>query len=174
MRREKNRINRTERIMPALFLGLALCYMLPLAVRAKEDAAAQIAECSVIMTAAEDLDAKESPDASSETVVSYRKGDSIFVTGELPDGWYRVQYQDTTGYVETAKVAKMNVDVEALDQEFESEQEKGGLFVEEVERHRAEAKRSRLWGTVIAVLVAGIFATSIVSACRNRRKGESE
>ena len=42
MRREKNRTNRTERIMPALFLGLALCYMLPLAVRAKEDAAAQI------------------------------------------------------------------------------------------------------------------------------------
>lgn len=57
-------------------------------------------------------------------------------------------------------------DVEGLDKEFQESEAEGKLVIEEVERYRAEAKRSRIWGIVIVLLVVGIFATGIISTTR--------
>ena len=47
-------------------------------------------------------------------------------------------------------------------------------MVEEVERQRTETKRSRIWGAVILLLVAGIFVTGIFSVVRSRRTEDTE
>lgn len=172
MLRDKRRDGRKRAggIIRVFLLAFTLCHMLSLPALAQGNGEPQIVERNAIMTAAEDLDAKERPDASAKTVISYREGDSIFVTGELSDGWYRVQYRNIIGYVETGKVSALDVDAEKLDEEFRTEEEKSIPVVEEIERRRAETRRSRIWGTVIAVLVIGIFAVSLVSVRRGRKE----
>lgn len=48
------------------------------------------------------------------------------------------------------------------------------MVVEEVERYRAEAKRSRIWGTVIVLLIAGIFAVGVISTRKSKKNSEKE
>lgn len=129
-----------------------------------------ITECSVIVTAAGEVDARRMPDDSAAVVISYHDGDNIYVTGETADGWYRVRYQDLTGYVRLEQVTEIELDVEALNEEFAVEEEEGRLVVEEVERQRTEIRRSKIWGAVIIILVLGVFATGIISAVKNGGK----
>lgn len=161
------------RITAILCMGILLYCICGLTTRAQEQVpdtteSGQITELNQIMTATEDIEAKELPDESSQTVHSYQSGDSIFVTGETEDGWYQVRYQDTIGYIPAAQTDEMELDVEALDAEFEAELEEGIMFVEEVERQRAENKRTIIWGTVIGILVIAIFVVGIVSAVKGR------
>ena len=44
------------------------------------------------------------------------------------------------------------------------------FVVEMVEKYRDEARRSKIWGSVIVVLVVGIFATGIISGVRSSRR----
>ena len=165
------------RITAILCMCILLYCSCGLTTRANEQAqdtvdGSRITELNQIMTAAEDIEAKELPDESSQTVHSYQVGDNIFVTGETPNGWYRVRYQDTIGYIPVIKADEMELDVEALDAEFAVNLEEGTMFVEEVERQRAENKRTKIWGTVIVLLVIAIFAVGIVSAVKNKDKEE--
>ena len=131
---------------------------------------AGITEVSRFMTAEGEIEAKASPREDAETVIRYQSGDKIYVTGELADGWCRVRYQDMTGYIRPAQAAEIERDVEALDDEFAAAESEGKLVVEEVERQRTETKRSRIWGAVILLLVAGIFVTGIFSVVRSRHQ----
>lgn len=152
-------------------LGLLAGCVRAIPVHAQEDL--QVPQASQIMTAKQALDMKADPDESSETIHSYAEGENLFVTGEM-DGWYQVRYQDLTGYVAKEGVTEMNVNVAALDEEFAVEEEEGRILVEEVERQRDEAKRTKIWGAVIVVLVIAIFATGIVSTMKASKKMEGK
>lgn len=131
-----------------------------------------VEERNQIMTAQEKVEAKAEPEEQAAIVHSYESGDSVFVTGETADGWYQITYQDVVGYVPVSTLTEMEIDVEGLDEEFSTEEEEGKLVVEVVERKRAEAKRARIWGTIIVVLVVGIFALGIFSAIKANRSEE--
>ena len=60
--------------------------------------------------------------------------------------------------------------MEGLDKEFQELEMESKILVEEVERYRTEARRSRIWGIVIVLLVAGIFVTGIISTKRMERE----
>lgn len=130
------------------------------------------------MTALAQVDAKEEPDNDSETLFSYDAGATVYVTGETEDGWYIVSYQGQTGYINknTAQQALTSeeIDVEALDEELEALQVRDKIIVEEVERYRVEARRSRIWGTVIVLLVVGILAVGIISTVRVEKKNKGD
>lgn len=159
-------------------IGAAIVLSSPAAVRvqAQEEAADagsfEIMERNQIMNAREDLEVKAAPDEAAETVFRYQGGDNVYVTGQTSDGWYRVRYQDMVGYIQSAQVAELELDVAALNEEFAVEEMEGALVVEEVERYRTEARRSRIWGTIIILLVAGVFATGIISTVRSGKKKE--
>jgi len=159
-------------------IGAAIVLSSPAAVRvqAQEEAADagsfEISERNQIMNAKEDLEVKAAPDETAETVFRYQGGDNVYVTGQTSDGWYRVRYQDMVGYIQSAQVAELELDVAALNEEFAVEEMEGALVVEEVERYRTEARRSRIWGTIIILLVAGVFATGIISTVRSGKKKE--
>lgn len=157
-------------------------------VRAIEDAAAiqlpdedmaqpeggiSISELSQLMTADKDVDMKTEPSDSAEKIMTYHKGDSVFVTGETADGWYRAIYQDKEGYIPKDSLSVLEIDVAALDEEMARTEQEAELVVETVERYRAEARRSKIWGSVIVVLVVGIFATGIISGIKSA-KGKDE
>lgn len=148
-------------------LAMVLCLggMAVLPVRAEEgEQEAEVTELNQIMVADEAVEAKEKPDLNSKTVITYEGGKHVFVIGETADGWYKVSYQDKEGYVPKAALADQELDVEGLNQEFQESETEGKMVIEEVERNRKEAKRSKIWGIVIVLLVVGIFATGIISA----------
>lgn len=132
-----------------------------------------ISELSQLMTADKNVDMKTEPSDSAETIMSYQAGDSVFVTGETADGWYRAIYQDKEGYIPKDSLSTLEIDVAALDEEMARTEQEAKLVVETVERYRAEARRSKIWGSVIVVLVVGIFATGIISGIKSK-KGKDE
>lgn len=134
--------------------------------------AEEVSELSQLMTANEDVDMKAAPESNAETIVSYQEGSSVFVTGETADGWYRAIYQDKEGYIPKDTLSVQEIDVTALDEEMERTEQEAEFVIETVERYRAEARRSKIWGTVIVVLVIGVFATGIISSVRSAKGKE--
>lgn len=130
----------------------------------------EVTELSQIMVAERDADMKAAPKEDAETLMTYEKGALVFATGETADGWYRVTYQDKEGYVEKDSLRVQEIDVEGLDAEMAVNEEEAKLVVETVEKYRAEARRSKIWGSVIVTLVAGIFAMGIFSAVRTKKE----
>ncbi|MCI8613918.1 SH3 domain-containing protein [Parablautia intestinalis] len=156
----------------AVFLAIVyLGSIAPLQAEAEESVQKEgITELNQIMVADEAFEAKELPDDNSASVITYQSGQSVFVTGETADGWYKVSYQDKEGYVRKSLLFIQEFDVEGLDKEFQELEMESKILVEEVERYRTEARRSRIWGIVIVLLVAGIFVTGIISTKRMERE----
>lgn len=156
-------------------LAAAVCFggALVLPSRAEEAVQEEIQERNQIMKAQDRLEAKAEPNDSAETVITYESDAPVFVTGETADGWYRVVYQDQTGYVPHSALTEQELDIEALDKEFDAVSAESKMVVEEVERYRAEKRRSRIWGAVILLLVMGIFATGIFSTVKAGKKEDN-
>lgn len=133
-----------------------------------------ISELSQLMTAEEPVDMRTMPEESAEVIRSYQAGDSVFVTGETADGWYRVIYQDKEGYVPKKCLSVQEIDVAALDEEMARTEQEARFVVETVDRYRADARRSKIWGSVIIVLVIGIFATGIISGIKSSKGKEGQ
>lgn len=156
--------------MCCLFFGMSV------SVRAKEevqDSEEGITALNQIMVATEKVEAKETPDQAAAVMITYEKDSTVFVTGETADGWYRVSYQNMICYIPKEKLAVQTYG-EELDQEFKAMEEESVMIVEEVERYRAESRRSKIWGAVIIVLIAGIFATGIISTRKNGKDENKE
>ncbi len=126
-----------------------------------------------LMVAEQDVDMKAEPDADAQTLMTYKKGDLVFVTGETADGWYLVMYQDKNGYVEKDALYVKELDVEGIDAEMALYEQEGKLVMETVEKYHTEARRSKIWGGVIITLVAAIFAVGIFSALKAKKEEES-
>lgn len=128
-------------------------------------------ELSQLMKTTRALEAKQAPEEGSDTVIEYDSGAIVYVIGENADGWYKVSYQDKQGYIRKAALTQVeDIDTQKLDAEMEVVEAESKMVVEEVERYRAETRRSRIWGTVIVLLVAGIFATGLISTMKSKRK----
>lgn len=169
-RGDMKRMKKNKKNLSVLLLSAGILLGCSMAMQAQ--AQEEIAQMGQIMTTRQELDMKADPDVSAKTLHTYGEGDNVFVTGETASGWYQVRYQDLTGYIPADSVTAAALDMETLDQQFAAEAEEGRMLVEEVERQRDEAKRSKIWGTIIVVLVAAIFATGIVSTMKSGKRGE--
>ena len=126
-----------------------------------------------IMVAEQDVDMKAEPNFESQTLMTYKKGDLVFSTGETADGWYLVMYQDKNGYVEKNTLSIQGLDIEGLDAEMAMYAQEGKLVMETVEKYHAESRRSKIWGGIIIALVAAIFAVGIFSAVKTKKDEDS-
>lgn len=142
-------------------------------------------QLSMFMKTLQPVDAKAEPNDDAETIFSYDEGSYVYVTGETDNGWYIAFYQGQTGYIKNVPqeleivqdvqarqgvLEAGEIDIEALDEELAAQELEGKLLAEEMERYRAEARRSRIWGTIIVLLVIGIFAVGIISTVRSEKK----
>lgn len=167
-------------------LLLCVCCILgifTLQAKAEEEDNISVTEMNQVMTVVADCEATEFPDSDSAGITSYSAGASVWVVGETDDGWYKVSYQGKEGYIRKEFVGGLQVETEdkkmvelneaGLDAEMEAVEAEGKMVVEEVERQRGEAKRSRVWTIVIVALVIGIFVTGIISTVnsgKNKKK----
>lgn len=141
---------------------------------AQTEATVGTLELGQLMTADENVDMKAEPSDSAETIMSYQAGDPVFVTGDAEGGWYRAVYQDKEGYIPQDSLSLQEIDVAGLDEEMARTQQEAELVVETVERYRTEARRSKIWGIVIVILVLGIFATGIISGIKSAKNKEEQ
>lgn len=163
-------------LMSAIFcLGFFGSSGTALMVRAEEakQQEAEAAELSRLMKTTKEAKAKERPDDKADAVIEYDSGAVVYVVGETADGWYKVSYQEKQGYVRKSLLTEIDeINAAELEAEMEMVETESKMVVEEVERYRAEARRSRIWGAVIILLVAGIFATGIISTVKSKKNME--
>lgn len=149
-------------------------------VHGEENTALEVTELSQFLIAKDKIEAKAEPDEKAETVITYDAGSTIYVTGQTQEGWISVSYQGQTGYINMNipeirdNLEENEIDIAALDKEMEAEIAEGKMIIEEVERYRAEKKRSRIWGTVIVLLIAGLFTMGIVSGLQAEKAKKKE
>lgn len=164
------------RIIMVLIITLSVTRGYPVLAHAQETM--EETQLSQFMKTLQQIDAKAEPDESAETVFSYDEGVSVYVSGETENGWYIVLYQGQTGYIKQDMsqdvLTAEEIDIEALDEEMAAQETENKMIVEAVERYRTEARRSRIWGTAIILLVIGIFAVGIISTVRTEKKNKEE
>lgn len=168
----------------ALF-ALMICFLglTELMVMAQEESdGIPVTEMNQIMTVQTDCDARQTPDENSEVMMSYTAGSTVWVIGETENGWYKVSYQGKEGYILIETVTDLQLQTETeqeesvtlteagLDTEMAALEAENEMIVEEVERLRAEEKRSQIWKIVIGLLVVGIFVTGIISTMQSKKK----
>lgn len=178
----KKRKKQIGKLLAAWILFAVLISMGPYAMTAEaaqEGGAAQKAEAAqengMVMKAEKAIAMKATPGKSAETLMTFEKDSLIFVTDETENGWYHVKYQDMEGYVEKSGLVVQEIDIAGLDAEMAANEAETKFVIEVVEKYRADARRSKIWGTVIILLVAGIFGVGIFSAVRsNKSDGEED
>ena len=167
----------TKKIMAALLILMVTSVMSAgylLSAYAREEAVGE--PFNRFMKALRQIDAKAEPGEDAETAFVYDEGDHVYVTGETPNGWYIVYYQGQTGYINKnvaqASLEAEELDMEALDDELAAQEVENKLIAEGVERYLTEARRSKVWGVVIVLLVIGIFVVGIISTIRAEKKNQ--
>lgn len=100
-------------------------------------------------------------------IIELPEGTQVWVVGEETDGWYEIYYNGETAYVPVGDLKESTVlDAAALEQEMQKMAEEGKAFIESLELQRKAIARSKVWRTVIIVLIAAVFITGVVSALR--------
>lgn len=159
-----------KKVLWALIIVACMGAAVSVPIRAEEAVQeTEISELNRIMVAVKEIEAREEPIDSAPAVILYEADAPVLVVGETADGWYKVSYQNTTGYVGKSELTANELDIAALDEEMKAAEAESKMVVEEVERYRAEVRRSRIWGTIIVLLVVGIFATGILSTVRSEK-----
>lgn len=148
-----------------------------LSVKAAQDTEtenAAVPESGLILKAEKDVDMKAEPKESTETLMTFEQGSLVYAMGEAVDGWYHVLYQGMEGYAKKEGLSVQELDIEGLDAEMAANEAETKFVVEAVEKYRTDARRSKIWGTIIVVLVVGIFGIGIFSAVRSNKNGDNE
>lgn len=119
---------------------------------------------------------KEEPDEDSDTLALLEKGTAVIVYGEPENSFSRVEYQGTLGYIESDALEQYQAEIfDDLEQEFQNIEEETLRTVDEYELLQKERRTSRIWGSVIGIIVIAIFIVGIISALKqNREKEEDE
>lgn len=129
----------------------------------------QVTENMVLETSTETL-LYESPTENSAVIATLPQGTTVITISQAENGWCEVFQKDMTGYVRLEQLKSIG-DKAALDQEFRQNADNDEMLMNELERIRSQKLRSRIWGTIIVVLVVAMFAVGIFSA---KKKNEEE
>ena len=116
-----------------------------------------------------ETEAAEEATEDSIVVATLPKGTAVICMETESQEWYQVTYQEIAGFVKAESVG-MYGDAAELSGEFEEVHEENTAQLEAAEAAGQQEKSQFLWGTVMAVLVALMFATGIFTVLRGRNK----
>jgi len=156
-------------ILGYALLCLTLAFIVGVPVRAAEP---DSAESMTLQQTVKDAQMKEEPDKSADTLAELPMGTAVIVYGEPQDSWSRIEYDGMEGYIESSALEAYNTG--DMIREFAEIEDENIRIVDEYELVQESRKKSIIWGTVIAVLVIGIFAVGIISAVKKNKEGEQE
>ena len=114
-----------------------------------------------------DVELRDAPDETSSVTAALPAGTPVIVTEDAQNGWCRVKYRDNAGYIPASYLVQLGADV-GISEEFEAAEEKGIQMHQEAVNAKKNMVSKKMWGAIIAVLVAAIFGVGILSA---RKRG---
>lgn len=115
----------------------------------------------------------ESASDSAKAITTLAAGTPIIVREDAKDGWCKVSYKDTYGYVKTENLDVL-VSADEISPEFDEMQEHVQLLFDSIVVREQEKKRSRIWGVIIVVLVVVIFGVGIISTIKGKDKTDNK
>lgn len=128
-----------------------------------------------VWEAADDVTVREEPDSKSKSIGKLEAGTPVVVSEDEQNGWCKVRNQTVEGYIETSSLQMVNAaNAEALKQEFGVNEEFDSMVLEEYDYQKKQKRTTLIWGVVIGVLVAAIFAVGIVSAINGNKAEQGE
>ncbi len=126
-----------------------------------------------LMEAAVDTIGREQRSENAASVIDLPAGTHILVVGEETEGWYEIYSQGKKAYVPSKDLRTPAIlDAAELEQEMKKIEEEDKAFIESLEMQRKVIARSKVWRTVIIVLIAGVFVTGVISALRKTKNEE--
>lgn len=188
---------RKERfIKTGILLGIMLTFLFAFCVVTFAEETQQLKQ-GTLVTLLQDTDMYEKPDGMSKILFSFKAGDAVFQTGEAENGWYPVMYHMVNGYINASGKASLDKNVyEEQASDDKSSDEVGGkehgilkLYADEktieemdilddqmnnfgtnVELDRKHRRESRIWGTVIVLLILAFVGSSILPTIKEQKK----
>lgn len=162
-----------RKLLQKMLLGFLFCFTLLISIetKAEENSEESVVVKNQMMTTNQEVNALESPDENAVVVMSFEKGAPVIVVGEAENGWYKISYQNKVCYIKQGYIDQQGVN-EQLEKEIQEINKENKMVIEVVEKYRAEARRSKIWGTVIVLLIIAIFGVGIASTVMNERKNK--
>lgn len=129
----------------------------------------QVTENMVLETSEEAI-MYESPSENSAVIATLEQGTAVITGAAAENGWCAVTAKELTGYVKLEKLKSIG-DKAALEEEFQIQADNNAMLMNELERLRSQRLQTRIWGSIIVILVAAMFGVGIYSA---RKKNKEE
>lgn len=123
---------------------------------------------NMVMQAAVDVTLYESADDTSGVVADFEAGTPLIIQEDVKDGWCKVSYKDTYGYIKAENLT-MLADNDEISAEFSKVENQMQLVFDNIVLMEQEKKRSRIWGAIIVVLVVAIFGVGILSSIKGNK-----
>lgn len=137
--------------------------------------AAETTDTAVIRTAMKtdtDVNVYQEASDTSEVTAELKAGTVVLVTDNSEEGWSSITVNEIVGYIQTKHLITLGSD--EIDQEFEQLGNNYHMLFNEMEQLNKQKTQMRIWGTVIAVLVIGIFAAGIIPVIKKNREDEKK
>ena len=148
-------------IMTVMVWTLLAAMFLPVCAAETTDTAV----IGTVMRTDVDVNVYQRASETSEVTAELKAGTVVLVVDDSVEGWSSISVNETVGYIQTKHLITLGSD--EINQEFEQLGNNYHMLFNEVEQLN---KQMRIWGTVIAVLVIGIFAAGIIPVIKKNRE----
>lgn len=108
---------------------------------------------------------------TSEVITMLDAGTVVLVTDDVEEDWCRISVKEVTGYIKSGHLIPLNSS-EEMNLEFEQIGNNYHMLFNEVQQLEKQQLQTKIWGSVIAVLVVGIFAAGIIPVIKKNREDE--
>lgn len=175
----------------AILLAFAICLGMAPAVMAQ----ARSLEILEMVQTEKRVESRVEPSDDAKMGHVYEAGDYLLIVEGGNASWHAVAYQGEVYYVKKANAVEVKAPVaevedeedgttkevvmdeafkEELNEEMEVEKHENKVFVEEYERYKEESKQKKIWGAIIAVLIAAVLGISIYSNVSGKKEREKK
>ena len=134
--------------------------------------ATDTAVIGTVMKTDADVNVYQRASETSEVTAELKAGTVVLVVDDSVEGWSSITVNETVGYIQTKHLITLGSD--EIDQEFEQLGNNYHMLFNEMEQLNKQKTQMRIWGTVIAVLVIGIFAAGIIPVIKKNREDEKK
>lgn len=156
-------------IAAMMMLTVSLIFVFPVTVLANEEAA--VAELSATGEITTDVNVRKGPGTSYEKIGTVREGDTVTVTGESHDGWYRIEFQGAEGFIYGQYVTL--VSTEADPENAENAENAGEQQTDLDEPERDFPFDAGIFKTAAVVVIIAVIIVMIILTLKSMRHDDA-
>lgn len=151
----------------AVMWALLIAVFMPVSVMA-----ADTITIGTVLKVEKDTNVYQEASETSGTVAVLKADTAVYVTDNAVDGWCGISSRELSGYVKTESLIPLT-DSDEMNLEFEQIGNNYHMIFNEVQQLKKQHSQEKIWGVVIVLLVAGIFAAGIIPVLKKNGKNEN-